>query len=337
MSKPRILFLFVMLLSFSSVAQDIHFSQFGKSPLNLNPAYAGFMDADYRISGIHRNQWKSVSVPFKTFSGSLDIKHHLTSREQAFIGTGIFFNSDKAGDSDFGITQAGISLSYITAIGSSGSHYATIGIQPLFSQISLNYSKLTFDNQFDGDVFNPAIPPAEIFNNDKSVNFDLAAGFSYLYQPSEQFQIGAGLSVHHLLNPHYSFFSDHNAGLPVKTSIDLNSSIAVTEKFFIQPAILFSTQEKFREIVPGGTLKFLLNERPGRKINIMAGLYFRSGDALIPMIGLDYNELNIGFSYDINTSDLNRASNHRGGYEIALTYLITKVKPLGLRPPCPVY
>jgi hypothetical protein len=66
-------------------------------------------------------------------------------------------------------------------------------------------------------------------------------------------------------------------------------------------------------------------------------LFARTGDALIPVIGLDYNEWNLGISYDVNTSDLKRASNSRGGYEIALTYIITKVKPIGIKPPCPVY
>jgi hypothetical protein len=63
----------------------------------------------------------------------------------------------------------------------------------------------------------------------------------------------------------------------------------------------------------------------------------RTKDAIYPSIGLDYNELNVGFSYDINTSDLKRASNSRGAYEISLTYIIKKVKPLPVHPPCPVY
>lgn len=318
-------------------AQDIHFSQFGKSPLNLNPSYTGFFDGDYRFSGIHRNQWKSVTVPFKTFSGSFDMKHGISSNENAWLGAGLVLNSDKAGDADFGITQAGINFTYVTCIGNSNEHFTSFGIQPSFTQQSLNYGKLTFDNQFDGDVFNSGIPPAEIFSNDKFVNFDLAVGLTYLYKPSDRFYLGGGLSIHHLLKPSYSFYESSDARLPVKTSVDVRSSIGITEKMFLMPAILFSSQDKFRETVPGVNLKFIMNEKPGRRINLYAGLFARTGDALIPMIGLDYNELNLGISYDVNTSDLKRASNSRGGYEIALTYIITKVKPIGIKPPCPVY
>ncbi len=329
--------IFLLLTAGNALAQDIHFSQFGKSPLNLNPSYAGFFEGDYRFSGIHRNQWKSVTVPFKTFSGSFDLKHGMASRENAWLGAGLVLNSDKAGDADFGITQAGFNLSYINCIGSSGKHFISFGLQPSFTQQSLNYTKLTFDNQFDGDVFNPGIPASEIFSNDKFVYFDLAAGVTYLYKPSDRFQIGGGFSIHHLLKPSYSFYKNSDAKLPVKTSIDIRSSIGITEKMLLLPSVLFSTQEKFRETVPGANLKFIMNEKPGRKINLYAGLYARTGDALIPMVGLDYNELNLGISYDVNTSDLKRASNSRGGYEIALTYIITKVKPIGIKPPCPVY
>lgn len=329
--------IFLLMIAGNAIAQDIHFSQFGKSPLNLNPSYAGFFEGDYRISGIHRNQWKAVTVPFKTFSGSFDMKHAFASNENAWLGAGLVLNSDKAGDADFGITQAALNLSYVTGMGSSSEHFVSFGLQPSFTQQSLNYTKLTFDNQFDGDVFNPGIPTSEIFSNDKFVYFDLAAGVTYLYKPSDRFHIGGGFSVHHLLKPSYSFYENSDANLPVKISVDARSSIGITEKMYLLPSVLFSSQDKFRETVPGANLKFIMNEKPGRKINLYAGLYARAGDALIPMAGLDYNELNLGISYDVNTSDLKRASNSRGGYEIALTYTITKVKPLGIKPPCPVY
>jgi hypothetical protein len=55
-------------------AQDIHWSQFQSSPLNLNPALSGFFDGDYRFVLNHRNQWKSVTTPYNTFSGSIDMQ-----------------------------------------------------------------------------------------------------------------------------------------------------------------------------------------------------------------------------------------------------------------------
>ena len=64
--------IFLVLGFFTIKAQDIHFSLWDMSPLNLNPAMTGQFDGDYRFNGNHRNQWSSVTVPFTTYSLSGD-------------------------------------------------------------------------------------------------------------------------------------------------------------------------------------------------------------------------------------------------------------------------
>ncbi len=343
--KRCCIFLMLTFSFFISNSQDIHFSQFLKSPLNLNPAYTGYFDGDYRFGGNHRNQWKSVTVPYKTFSGYFDMNKAVPNSDKARIGTGIIFNTDKAGDSEYSITEAGISPSFITAIGNDSMHFVSTGIQISYHQQSINVNKLTFDNQFNGDIYDPSLPSNEVFVNSKLTFIDFSLGASYLFRSSEQFSIGGGVGLFHLFEPSLNFFNvKDSAGNDIsdskvkrKASADVRSNIGLTENIFLQPALLFSTQHKFSELNLGANLKFLLNHKPGRIINLYAGMFLRTKDALIPVIGLDYNELNIGVSYDINTSDLNRASNRRGGYEISLTYIIKKVKPSGIHPPCPVY
>lgn len=57
-----------MLLGASAgVAQDIHFSQFFNVPMGLNPGCIGQFDGDYRAHGVFRQQWRSVTVPYRTF------------------------------------------------------------------------------------------------------------------------------------------------------------------------------------------------------------------------------------------------------------------------------
>ncbi len=315
-------------------SQDIHFSQFARAPLNLNPSYAGYFEGDYRFTAIHRNQWKSVTVPYTTFSGSFDMKIFSQTNGQRFFSTGLVINNDRAGDSRYGISEAGVAFSYIHAF--TEEHLIAIAMQPSYTVLSLNYSQLTFDNQFDGDVFNPAIAPSETFANDQFAFADLAAGINY-YTVTGRLRAGGGIALYHLLRPSYSFYRESNSSMPLRFTSDLHCRIAMTEKFYLMPAVMFSIQEKFRELVAGSHLKFIINEKPGEKINLYAGLFARAGDAFIPVVGLDYNEWHLGISYDINTSDLKRASRRRGGYEIALTYLITRVKSPGIRPPCPVY
>ena len=64
-----------MLLGASAgVAQDIHFSQFFNVPMGLNPGCIGQFDGDYRAHGVFRQQWRSVTVPYRTFGlGGVDL------------------------------------------------------------------------------------------------------------------------------------------------------------------------------------------------------------------------------------------------------------------------
>jgi len=49
-----------LVLSFQLHAQDIHYSQFDRSPLNINPALTGLFKGDLRFIGNYRSQWNRV-------------------------------------------------------------------------------------------------------------------------------------------------------------------------------------------------------------------------------------------------------------------------------------
>ena len=50
----------ILLSVVTAHAQDIHFSQFYQSPLNLNPAMTGVMNCNHRLVANYRNQWASI-------------------------------------------------------------------------------------------------------------------------------------------------------------------------------------------------------------------------------------------------------------------------------------
>ena len=99
-------------LGTSSVqAQDIHFSQFYLSPINLNPAMTGVMNCNGRFVVNYRNQWSSVlSDPYSTFAGSYDAR--VPVGRDDFFGWGVSMYADKAGTSEFGRVLGRFSGSY---------------------------------------------------------------------------------------------------------------------------------------------------------------------------------------------------------------------------------
>ena len=112
--------------------QDIHFSQFYFSPLNLNPAQTGFFNGTQRLALNYRNQWKLAAggFPYVTYSASFDmhiLDNAMTSAD--IMGVGIIAFSDKAGTGHLAKQGVLASLAYNRDLTGHGVHIVGVGIQ----------------------------------------------------------------------------------------------------------------------------------------------------------------------------------------------------------------
>jgi len=317
-------------------SQDIHYSQFNASPLNLNPALTGMFNGDLRFVANHRRQWKSVTTPYNTFSGSFDMGINGLSGSRNRYNAGILINNDKAGDSELSLFQVALNLSAIRALDKDSKHFLGVGIQAGYSRRSINYSSLTFDEQYTGDSFDPNAGNFETLAGGNHGYGDFGAGISWNMRATERTQLGAGISFQHINRPNDSFLGSKVKMFP-RMQLNLNADFAVAERFDLVPSVLYMSQGSFRELTGGTSVRYRISELPGRQYAFLLGAWLRKSDAFIASAGIDYNNLKVGVSYDFNTSDLNRASNGKGGYELSLIYIIRKVKPIGIKPPCPLY
>src|SRR3954452_7603802 len=93
MKKVRLVFIGVLILVALPVvpafAQDPSFSQFFSSPLNVDPALTGNINADWRLISNIRNQWMGSSSPYVTGTVSFDTK--LLTTRIANIPEGNYF------------------------------------------------------------------------------------------------------------------------------------------------------------------------------------------------------------------------------------------------------
>ena len=98
-------------------AQDIHFSQFYLSPLNLNPAMTGVMNCNIRMVANYRNQWASVlrSNAYNTYSFSYD--QRIPVGRYDYFGIGGTFWGDEAGEANFSTLTGKLSASYSKRMG----------------------------------------------------------------------------------------------------------------------------------------------------------------------------------------------------------------------------
>jgi len=332
-------FFLLILIGQFAIGQDIHFSQFNSSPLNINPAFTGLFNGTGRVVLNHRNQWSAVTTPFVTYSGSYDLNFKPSRRGNDVVGAGVIINADKAGDAEFGTKQISGSLSYTKALDRAGDAFLTYGMQAGVAQRSLNFSKLRFDSQYNGDQLDPNLGTGESLTSENFTFFDASAGINFFYSTSDNYNFNVGTSLYHLNTPQQSLLGD-DIKLNSRFTLHSNGMIRIGS-FELLPGAIFLSQGKFKEVTGGSYVKLnFINNLIDRKA-FYAGVWMRAidKDALIFSLRADINQFNIGLSYDFNMSKLSDASRYQGGYEISLMYVYPKQKtsPRMKKIPCPTF
>ena len=317
-------------------AQDLHYTQYDFAPLYLNPAQTGLFNGDYRFVANMRDQWFSVPVPYFTMSGSFDARILPDRLDKNVLSAGGLFHYDRAGDSRLSLTNLLFNVSYHQQI--SKGLFLGAGIQTGFGQRRFRRDLMTFDDQFNGDVFDVGIVSADISNLNRTVlsYMEIGGGLNLRYQKSSRTWLNSGLAFVHLNSPKQSFLG-HDIRLKIRTSISANASVQVHTKWDLVPTLMFQNQGTYREFMFGLLSRYHINQNPGRETAVFFGIHNRFADAIAPVIGVNYQTWQFGFSYDINVSKFNAATDANGGFELSLIYINRRVPALPTVKTCPVF
>ncbi len=324
--------------SIIAIGQDLHFSQPYFSPLNLSPGMTGLIFEDVRFAGNYRSQWKTVPVSYLTFSGSADMKLPmlLKNSEKLSVAGGVLFNYDKAGDSELTLSSFGLSGAIHYHLNEKNT--ISLGVQSMAVQRSFSLARLQFNNQYNGDIFDPSRDSKENFNNDSKAFVDISGGLSWrLHIPGTRNVMHSGLGYFHLNSPLQSFKDATESELPQRITLYSGGVIQVHPKWDFVIHALGNLQGPYDQLLLTFGGKYHLSQAKGKEIAIQFATALRVGDALIPMIELHYAAWTFGLSYDINISKFETATNGRGGIELGALYTITKVKPIEVFESCPVF
>jgi len=304
----------------------------------LSPANAGFFNGQFRVGINSKLQWLAITKPYQTISLYFDTQLMKRKYRQDAVGIGFAVFNDVAGDSKFSSTQIDLSLSYIKSLNSRNNNFISVGIQPAFTLRSIDYSKLSFDNQYNGSYYDPTTSPNEAFTNHGYNYFDLNAGVNWLYQPSREKSYNAGIGVFHLLMPRQSFFDVSSVRLHNKIIGYFNADFNIAPSVEAIPGLLFMNQGPYLEFLFGSLFKFNKNKFTYNYMSLNAGLYYRTLDALVVVGGFDFKKFTVGVSYDVNLSSLTSASKARGGVELSIVYIYNKNKQNTRKQiPCPIF
>lgn len=294
-------------------AQDPVFSQFYNSPLHLNPALTGNTFGP-KVAINYRNQWPSLSFAYVTYAASYD---QFFKKYNSGIGFSVL--ADDAGQGIYKTNK--LAFDYAYSIQLKKDHYIKIGIEPAISQSRLNWDKLVFADQINGEsgVITPGgsnLPGTEqrpeVTNK---VFFDVGVGGVY-YNPI--WYLGA--SVKHLTAPDIRFIETGKAesirGVPLRLSFHSGAQFPVRamnirkNKAYFAPQVMYMHQGPFDQILVGGNMDIGVISFGGWLRHT-----FRNADALVATFGYEQDFFRIEYSFDFTISGL---GNQGGAHEVGI-------------------
>ncbi|MFN3404405.1 MAG: type IX secretion system membrane protein PorP/SprF [Cytophagaceae bacterium] len=314
-------------------AQDIQFSQYYNVPLYLNPAFAGSAH-NHRAVLHQRLQWPKLDAKYTTSLFSFD-----TYIEKYNSSVGIIAYQDYQGNNTIKSSEIGLMYSY--ELNLTGNITVRPGMQLSYVTRNTDYSSLMFSYQFDNNGLHTT-------NNGLGGNrihyADVSAG-TVVYSDN----LFLSFSGHHLNMPNQAFIQDVSR-LPIKYSVFGGYRIKITSDngyhdndhtLILTPTFHYKTQGKSDQLDLGLYAMY---------DHLLIGFWYRglhgikqyerklqNNEAIIGMIGYQYNNLAFAYSYDYTVSRLAIARTG-GAHEINLTWLYKKKykkNKMRRRLPCP--
>jgi type IX secretion system PorP/SprF family membrane protein len=341
MRRPFWIGVTLSLLTFSALkAQDQHFSQFYASPLNLNPALTGTFDGKYRLSVNYREQGRNLlNQPYVTFATAMDLRFNIDKlgkgQQKDAFGLGFRFLNDRNATVNYFTNNMAVTGAFHKALSKYGDEFLSVGVELGVGQRNVNYDNFTFQDQFNGSNGYTGVT-AENFPQNNFSYTDIAVGLNYSRAPKGEIGFFAGGSIYHILQPEISFYARGTNNQDVfltsrlnrKYSAYLNLQIPLNSSISVSPRVFGYLQGKHLAANAGANFRFLVDEIKGAALHL--GGWASpvrnfdnkfSMDAIVSMVGIEYSNFLIGFSYDARWGALSYAGRRTGAFEISIAYL----------------
>ncbi|TDD97972.1 PorP/SprF family type IX secretion system membrane protein [Flavobacterium cellulosilyticum] len=312
-------------------AQDPIFTQYFLVPETLNPGFSGFMETTY-TGIIHREQWPELDLKIST-----DYAFVNTWIESMNSGLGVSVLSQRENINNYNFTEVNANYAYKVRI--SDDWCFRPGIEIGYGIKSYGFQNLLLEDQINirsGNNNANSIDPFAF--NDKVNFFDYNAGMVFNTD-----DLWIGLSMKHLNRPNISFAGDAG-NVPLATFFSLSGGYEfllaeyVDVLFFPYETKMFVTsnymqQGRYNRLDIGASILFEKMFFGATAVTNPAknGMNNQLLTSINLFTGLQYENLRLGFSYDLNTTKIGKTG---GVYELSLTYQFNMdVKCFG----CPNY
>jgi type IX secretion system PorP/SprF family membrane protein len=306
-----------------SLAQGVHFSQFRLLPNVINPAFTGFFEGDVRAGLVYRNQSPTYDNAFNTLGFGVDFSLLKQKKPSSIIGLGLHGYYDRAGAVRFTDNSLMLNFSYTQVLDKWYKYYLSFGLQSGVSFRSIDLSRATLDENFNGfdGFYEGQISEPGILSRNKY--FKLGIGALFFAQPVEKFNLYVGGGIFDLTKSNLSFYEDVRFEQQKRFTFQFGSEISINSQFSLMPGFYMQLQQPHGEYTAGMMLQYKAqskNNRTREKYAIGLGANYRIRDAVIITTQLHYKLWKMNISYDVNVSKMRQLTRTVGAVEIALIY-----------------
>jgi type IX secretion system PorP/SprF family membrane protein len=314
-------------------AQDARYSMQHSNLLTLNPSLAG-ANKFLRFGLNYRNQWGSLEKGFTSYAATGFYPLILGKGNAAMQG-----ESENSGGAntvnsklDFGLGaqyyMAGafktldIMLSVGYTVRLAENHYLSSAILGSYSQKSLDAGSLTFDDQYVLGFYNESNPTTELVLDKKASYPSFGFGVTWFYNEGNGAKLNSylGASAFNLNQPNQSFTGEKGI-LPIRYSLQGGVRI-IGNKLDIIPNVVYSSQRSSHLLGCGVNTEVKF----GDKSRMILGAAYRFGDAATFLVGFDYDYFNLGYAYDLTTSNITKCITGLNTHNVTLSFKLDQAK-----------
>jgi type IX secretion system PorP/SprF family membrane protein len=201
--------------------------------------------------------------------------------------------------------------------GKQDQHRLVFGLQAGVIDRRFDMSKLNFGDQWNPSTgYVPGSTSGEALSRTSSTSLDAGAGVLYFdATPGKKANFYGGFSVAHLTRPEDRFSASGDAKMPVRYTIHSGIRVQLSDIVSLTPNALYMKQGTAEEKVLGAYAQI----KAAPETDLLLGANYRFEDAFSPYLGLNYKNMLLGASYDVNSSDLGKMTGNGNSFEISLS------------------
>lgn len=331
--------IFLLFSITSGSAQDLHFTNYNFAPLYFSPAETGSFNGTIRVGGILRDQFSSfITNAYQSQSVYIDSPQSFGILKKDWVGLGLVFYNDSAGDIGFNNTGFLLSAAYHKSLHKKKHSVLSIGLQ--YGSIRRKVNDANNALWEDALLSGNSNSPDQLLLESLEENYnDLNVGLKYRFVQKNGNEFVLGLSMLHILDPDFMGLIQNNT-IHKRINAYTYGKQSVGKKVDLKYGFFYSNMGMFTQRFSNhnnmnlfAQLFFELTsknkkrqKKQAKTFELMTGLGYRFGDALQFFLGVNYERWQAGFAFDMTVSEAAVYNNNNGAIEFGLQHIFNIYK-----------